>query len=366
MKPSRTTSRATCFYTSSSKRQRGRNRTRCAQPLPKIALEEAFVWPSQTRDDTTNRPVEFWVHEKELQDVKPDGKRAREMKKHHVVLQVLSTTAQGLQHLGDPTVEGQVRKAREVNDYLHEKVAAAPSLFRGFASLPMRSPAEAARELRRCVTELGFVGALVNGADTVGDKVLYYDTPDYDVLWKTFVELDVPLYLHPAVYTSEVMTQDFSREYPMLVASAWGFSAYLAQHVLRLVMSGVFDRFPRLQLILGHMGEFLPWWAERLDHRLCMYQRDNRVAHKSRSLPRQTLSYYLRHNILVTTSGFFSDDALMYVIKKMGVDRVLFSIDYPYETHGEASRWMDRVPLSRKEKEKVAYANALRVLKLAR
>jgi 2,3-dihydroxybenzoate decarboxylase len=259
-----------------------------------------------------------------------------------------------------------------------------PTRFKAFAVLPMRDPKEAAKELERCVKELKMVGALVNGNDISYSKnykdgdALFYTTLDYDILWKKFVELDVPLYIHPTVYMTPYKSKDskivdFYNKFPQLAASAWGFSIFLAQQILTLVLSGVFDRFPKLKLILGHMGEVLPWWAERFDHRLCIYKQElNQVTNEEFKknklpyfqIPKLTLSEYLKRNIYITTSGWFSDDALKYLIKKVGIDRVLFSIDYPYEKQSVACEWMDNVPLPMKDKEKIAYKNAAKLLKI--
>jgi 2,3-dihydroxybenzoate decarboxylase len=199
------------------------------------------------------------------------------------------------------------------------------------------------------------------------------------VLWKKFVELDVPLYIHPTVYAStDTLVPDknldsFYKKYPQLAANPFGFHHNLSQQVLRIVLSGVFDRFPSFKLILGHMGEFLPWFAERFDHRFCEYKLDLKQITKKQFkknkfpvwvYPKLTLQEYLKKNIYITTSGWFSDSALKYAIEKMGIDRVLFSIDYPYEQQKTACDWMDRVPLSRKDKEKIAYKNAEKLLKI--
>jgi predicted TIM-barrel fold metal-dependent hydrolase len=312
-----------------------------------------------------------------------------EMKDNNVIFQIISPTASGLQNLKIKTTSNQVKKATEVNNYIYNKIKNNPNSFKAFATLPMRSPIHAAKELERCVKDLGMVGALVNGSDLLLKKSkksikkvqvsLFYDTPNYDVLWKKFEELDVPIYFHPEVYPSTDTTipdlnlLEFYDKFPILAESSWGFTVGLAQHIMRLVVSGVFDRFPKLKVILGHMGEILPWMAERYDHRLCMYKANLKQINKADfkknllveyTLPKLSLSEYLRKNIYVTTSGWFSNDALEYVIKKMGIERVLFSIDYPYEDQDIACEWMDNVPLSLKDKKKIAYENTAKLLKI--
>jgi len=347
--------------------------------LKKIALEEAIIWPTQTADATVKVPIEYSVHKNDLLDI--TGKRLKEMDENNVLMQIISPTAGGLQKLNKGIGCSQIQKAQEVNDYMYNQIRSHPTRFKAFASLPTRHPVEAAQELERCVTQLGMLGALVNGPDTAfNEKAIFYDGREYDVLWKKFVDLDVPLYLHPTIYTSIHDTKpdpiflEFFTEFPSLQASPWGFSFYLAQHVMRLIVSGVFDRFPKLKIILGHMGELLPWWAERFDHRICMYKTEKNLAkeedkkiYKWRDfpLPRLSVSEYLKRNIYITTSGFFSDDALLYAIQKMGIERVMFSIDYPFESQSRACEWMDRVPLSLKNKELIAYKNAAKLLKIS-
>jgi len=370
--------------------------------IKKIALEEAITWPGQKQEVNEHSSLEFVINSgigsesesesksnstsnNKLLDI--TDKRLKEMDANNIIIQVISPTASGIQNLLLTKTSDQVIKAKEVNDYMYNQISNYTNKFKAFATLPMRDPYQASIELERCISKLGMVGALVNGYDILyldlepnpTNKVLFYDTPEYDVLWKKFEELDVPLYLHPIVYKSindqvpDKQLLDFYDKYPSLSASEWGFSSYLAQHVLRLIISGIFDRFPKLKLILGHMGEMLPWIAERYDHRLCIYKNELKQISKEEFkknklpefiIPQLTLTEYLQRNIYITTSGWFSNDALEYVIKKVGIDRVMFSIDYPFEDQSDASDWMDNVPLSIEDKEKVAYKNAARLLKI--
>ena len=253
----------------------------------------------------------------------------------------------------------------------------------------MREPKLAAKELKRCVKDLGMVGALVNGLDilyknpissTYPNRMpIFYDGQNYDILWKTLEELDVPLYIHPTIYNTnnqafpDTYTLNFYDEFPQLTGSAWGFSIYLAQHILRLILHGVFDRFPKLKIILGHMGELLPWWADRFDNRMCIWRQEKKqISNKSFknfhlpefTFPKLPVIEYLKRNIYITTSGWFSDDALFYCINKLGIDHVLFSIDYPYEDQKSAADWIDNVNLNLEDKEKISYKNAVKLLKL--
>lgn len=363
--------------------------------LKKIALEEAITWPTQETDVNEKAPLEYLINQGKGYDktnklLDLTGLRLNEMNENNIQYQILSYTAsgiQGLKYIANTTGQnGQVRKAIEVNNYMYNKIKENPFRFKAFATLPMSSPKHAVKELDRCVKDLGMVGVLLNGNDVIYkrgkhllNQMLFYDTPQYDVFWQKLVDLDVPLYIHPRVYGSpsesvpDKYLDSFYRQYPQLPGSAWGFSIYLAQQILRLILSGVFDRFPKLKLILGHMGEILPWWADRFDHRLCTYKNElNQISKnilKNNKLPefkipKLTLREYLKQNIYVTTSGWFSDSALKYVIDVMGVDRVLFSIDYPYEQQKMASDWIDNVDLPLEQKEKIAYKNAAKLLKI--
>jgi len=368
-----------------------KNNKKIKNKVKKIALEEAIIWPSQEKQVNEDVPLEYVLntgkgYDKYNRLLDITDLRLKEMDENNVIYQIISPTASGIQNLNNKSNEYQIKKAVEINDYMHSKIRDHTNRFKAFCSLPMRSPKAAAKELERCVKNLGMLGALVNGNDNIynnGSKnaeALYYDTPDYDVLWAMFEKLDVPLYIHPTIYPSvDVLQPDealqaFYKKYSVLVASPWGFSMNLAQHMLRIIYSGVFDRFPKLKIILGHNGEFLPWWADRIDHRICIYKQElpliSKQAFKENNLPlfnvpKLSLMEYLRKNIYITTSGWFSDDALEYVIKKVGIDRVIFSIDYPYEKQNIACEWMDNVTfLSKEDKEKVAYKNAAKLLKL--
>jgi len=356
--------------------------------LKKIALEEAIIWPTQSQDEVFRPVLWYDVLANKLLDkssIEQDiiGPRLKEMNKNNVAYQIISITASGIQNLRSKSPKSQINKAIEVNNFMYSKVKSSPERFKAFCVLPMGSPKEAAIELERCIKKLGMVGSLVNGSQTVYNNnkaiSLFYDTPEYDVLWKKFVELDVPLYLHPTVYDSpdtidpDIDYSDLYKKYPQLAGSPFGFHHNVSQHVLRLMLSGVFDRFPKFKLILGHMGEYLPWFAERFDHRMCVYKQYLssipekefiKQNFKAWIFPKLTLMEYLRKNIYITTSGWFSNNDLKYVIKKMGVERVLFSMDYPYEFQSLACDWIDKVPLPWAVKEQIAYKNAEKLLKI--
>lgn len=337
--------------------------------LPKIALEEAFIWPTYKSDVDETFPNEFTKNYEKLLDIK--NIRVKEMEKNNIKIMVLSSTTSGIQCLNFGI--DQVKKAQEINNYIYSQIEGNNN-FKAFDALPMRNPKKASQELERCVTKLGMVGALVNGYDieNLGNgkqKIYFYDTPEYDVLWKKFEELDVPLYLHPAVYHSidesdPHMFDDLFKKYEILSASAWGFSFNLSYHVMRIVLSGVLDRFPKLKIILGHMGECIVFFADRFDHRVSIYKSETKNSSNTIKLPKLSLKQYIKKNFYVTTSGWFDDDTLDFIVKKAGINRVMFSIDYPYENAKLASKWLDNLKIPKINKEKIAWKNAKKILKL--
>jgi len=327
--------------------------------MRKIALEEAVAVPGQ-RDLVPGGRSSFEYQAMmpvydQLTDI--TGERLRHMDAGGIEVSVLSVTAPGAQ--GIPADRDAAGLVTGWNDYLAAAVDGHADRFACFAALPMRDPDAAVRELRRCVGELGFVGALVNGYDD-GDGSsgpLYYDAPAYLLFWQCVEELGVPVYLHPRSVPSGRVTA--YRGYPQLNGAAWGFHVETAEHVLRLILSGLFDRCPRLQVIIGHMGEFLPWWSWRLDHRL---SRD-----PGEKLPlARTVTECLRENLFITTSGYFDTPALEHALNVVGAERVLYSVDYPYESCEEAGSWFDKLDLPEDAQEKIAYSNASRLLRLDR
>jgi gamma-resorcylate decarboxylase len=312
-----------------------------------IALEEHFALPETLGDSEQYAIVGSWSDLKsQLLDL--GELRITEMDRHGVTFAILSLNAPAIQALSSTALA--VDTARRANDVLAEAVARYPHRFGGFAALPMQDPDAAAVELRRAVEHLGLKGALVNGFSMVerGDGVAYYDAPEYAPFWAEVERLDVPFYLHPRdpLLSREPILQG----HPWLCGSAWAFGVETATHALRLMASGLFDRHPRLSLILGHLGEMLPFNTWRIDHRL---------AKSPRGIPaRRTVTDYLRSNVYVTTSGHFRTPALLDVIAEMGAERVLFSIDYPFEDMSDGVNWFRTVPLPPAEHEQIAHANA--------
>jgi 2,3-dihydroxybenzoate decarboxylase len=257
-------------------------------------------------------------------------------------------------------VERAIGVAREANDVLAGEIAKRPDRFLGFAALPMQDPDEAARELSRCVKELGFVGALVNGFSQAGtpDSALYYDLPLYRAFWRTVAELDVPFYLHPRNPLPGAIPGYEGHNW--LMGPNWAFHAETSVHALRLIGSGLFDEHPRLQIILGHLGEGIPAYLWRIDHRNDWMKAPHKYAAK------KPVADYFRNNFVLTTSGNFSTSALNQAVAEIGTNRVLWSADYPFEDISDAADWIDAAPISDADRVKICRTNALELFKLAK
>lgn len=317
----------------------------------KIALEEAFSAPGLAPYlDLTLRHFDAKgksAFARVLEDL--SEQRIAIMDAAGVDLFVLSQTSPGVQGEKDPAVA--VQRAREANDYLHAQVGAHPDRYRGFAHLAMQDVQAAGDELERCVRDLGFLGALING-NTGG---VYLDDERYFPFWERVVKLGVPVYIHPA---DPDVQPHVLEGYPVMQGAVWGWSVDNSSHFLRLLFSGLFDRFPELTIILGHMGETLPYFAWRLDSRYAVISDPNRPRLK------QKPSDYLRSNLIITTSGVCQDSALQCALAELGEDRVLFSVDYPYEATQTCAEWIERTPLTDAQREKICYRNAERVLRI--
>jgi predicted TIM-barrel fold metal-dependent hydrolase len=274
------------------------------------------------------------------------------MDEAEITVQVLSTSGPGADLLDG--AEGNAL-AREMNDGLAEAIARHPLRFAGFAHLPMRDPEAAARELTRTVRDLGFHGALING--TTEDRFL--DDPRFDPILTAAEDLAVPIYLHPHLAPAAVRTLYYgnlpSAAGQALETAGWGWHSETAIHVLRLVLSGTLDRHPRLKLIIGHMGEGLPAMLARCDQVFEAY-----VAHLARPISRTILD-----QVWITTSGIFTLPPFMAALLTFGIDRILFSVDYPYASNAHGHNFLRSLPLSPADLAKVAHGNADRLLALA-
>jgi gamma-resorcylate decarboxylase len=322
------------------------------QMVGKIALEEHFSPPSLRRYKLPwGRPDQFAGLLRRLEDF--DGERLSQMDELGIEIAVLSFIAAGVQDITS-TPEAIV-VAREANDDLANRISRQPDRFIGFAALPMQDPEAAATELNRAVTELGFRGALVNGATLTSDggTGAYYDAPQYGEFWAEVARLGVPFYLHPRNPLPGNAGPYDGR--PELIGPTWSFAVETGTHALRLITSGLFDHSPELTLILGHLGEFLPFAIERLQQRLSHYP--SVVLERS---PRDVL----QENFFVTTSGNYHTPSLLGTMLQMGADRILFATDYPFEQMEDTSRWFDGLPISEADRNKIGRANAASLLGL--
>ncbi|HEY2637637.1 MAG TPA: amidohydrolase family protein [Solirubrobacteraceae bacterium] len=268
-----------------------------------------------------------------------------------IEVQVISHTTPGVQTLDAVTA---VPLARRANDHLAAAVGEHPDRFAGLATLPTPDPAAAADELERAVGELGLLGAMVNG-HTEGR---FLDDPAFDGILERAERLDVPLYLHPTEPVPAVRSayyEGLSDQVTwMLSAAAWGWHAETGLHVLRMIFGGVFDRHPGLKLVIGHMGEMLPFMLDRVDDQLPP------AASGLARLP----SEYVREHLWVTTSGLFSVPPLLCALEVLGAERVLFSVDWPYADNAAGRRLLDEAPLADSDLERLAHGNADRLLGL--
>jgi len=318
--------------------------------MMKVALEEHFLTPALVPHMRAGMPKVSPEAAVELTALMLDfgERRLQAMDSAGVELAVLSISGPGVQ--AEPDAALAVKLAREANDVLAAEVQKQPARYRGFAHLPMQDVPAAIAELERAVVQLGFVGALVNG-HTDG---VYLDDPRYDPFWERLQGLDVPLYLHP---TDSFVLPHVLQGAPELVKPTWEWNFETSSHFLRLVFSGVFDRFPRLKIILGHMGETIPYHLWRFDSRAALIVGKRPL--------KEVPSVYMKRNLYVTTSGQFDQVPLMAALAALGDERVLFSIDYPYEDSALAGRFLDDAPLDAPTRAKVARGNALAVMKIA-
>jgi len=277
--------------------------------------------------------------------------RLRSMDEAGITMQVLSNTGPGPDLVPGP--DG-IAIAREMNDHLAAAVARHPKRFAGFAVLPMQSPDATAAELVRAVKELGFLGALINGT-TEGR---FLDHPSYDVLLAAAVELDVPIYIHPHL-APDAVRQAYYSDLPagagrVLEAAGWGWHSETAIQILRLVLSGALDRHRRLKLIIGHMGEMLPMMLARDDE---VFSLD--IDHLARPISRA-----MTDQVWITTSGIFTEPPFLAALLTFGIDRIMFSVDYPYAQNAKGRTFLDRLSLAPADMAKLCHGNADALLKL--
>jgi 2,3-dihydroxybenzoate decarboxylase len=316
--------------------------------MRKIALEEHFTTPELAK--YVARPTQsdtiFADIEKRLADF--DQLRLETMDKAGIDVAVLSVTTPGVQ--SEPDAKLAVGLARSANDRLAREVQKRPRRYAGFAHVAMQDVGAAADELQRAIKDLGFKGALING-QTGGH---YLDEDRYLPFWERVQELDVPVYLHPGGLVDHPAM--FANR-PELNGPTWAWTVETATHALRLVFGGTFKRFPKLKVILGHMGETLPFLLWRFDSR-AQLQVGKEIAPGSRP------SDIIKRNIVITTAGVCAPGPLVEAIGALGEDSVMFSVDYPYEDTQVAADFIDSAPISEALRAKVCHGNAERLLRL--
>jgi predicted TIM-barrel fold metal-dependent hydrolase len=322
-----------------------------------ITLEEHYASPAfldgpgrmlREQPRMTGRPG-FGSMAEDLSDL--GEKRIAEMDAAGIDVQVLSLTDPSVQQL-DAT--GAVELAREANDYLAEAVGLHPTRFAGFATLPTAAPDIAADELERMVKKHGFKGGWINGHT----RGRYLDDKSFWPILERADALKVPLCIHPTPPPAPVVEAYYSGFSPEvtfgLSRHGWGWHIETAVHVLRLILSGAFDQFPDLQIVIGHLGEALPFMMPRLDKGLSMNitKLDRPVAD------------YLQENVYYSFSGFNFTSTFLDLYLQVGADRIMFSADYPYSSMAEARAFLDHLPVSLADKNKIAHGNAERLLRL--
>jgi 2,3-dihydroxybenzoate decarboxylase len=270
-------------------------------------------------------------------------------------MMILSLNAPAIQAI--PHTPTALQVARKSNDFLAAEVKKRPDRFQAFAALAMQDPDEATRELQRCVKELGFRGALVNGFSSIEkEAMVYLDDRRYDGFWAECAKLDVPFYLHPR--NPLPSASQIYEGHPWLLGPTWAFGQETAVHALRLMASGLFDRHPKLQIVLGHLGEGLPYSIWRVDNRNAWTKTPPRYPAKKK------LGDYFRENFHLTTSGNFRTQTLIDAILEVGSDRILFSTDWPFENVDHAALWFDACPISEVDRAKIGRTNAVKLFKL--
>jgi 2,3-dihydroxybenzoate decarboxylase len=315
--------------------------------LKKIALEEHFLSPGL---------IDYWAPTvAELKPAVADAMfraltdlgdaRLQAMERAGIVRAILSAAGPGVQ--AEPVIATAARKASESNEFLGREIQKRPRSYLGFAHLPMQNPAAAADELERCVRDLDFCGALIHGHS----QGHYLDEASFDVFWERAQALDAPVYLHRA---DPLVPAPVLAGYRMLRGPGWEAAFETGSHALRLVFGGVFDRFPKARIILGQLGDMLPYMLASLD---AQAQRDGATLDKPPS-------DYFRDNIFVTTSGLLAAAPLYCAVTALGPDQVMFGTGYPFEPIADAAHFLDSVRLDEGLRADIAYRNAARVFRL--
>ncbi|CQD44279.1 amidohydrolase family protein [Yersinia mollaretii] len=330
-----------------------------------IAVEEAFItsdivteWDNYLSRDNVEPGFRMMgktylkatPSTKEVQDrlLNMGTERIADMNSAGIDMQILSLCSPGVQ-IFEPTLGTML--AHHANDILSDAIKAFPTRFAGLAAIAPQDPNAAVIELARC-KRLGLKGVIIN-SHTMGE---YLDAEKYLPILESCESLGLPIYLHPREPSPSMIAPYL--DYGLYFAG-WGFAAETGLHALRLIMSGIFDKLPKLKIILGHLGEGLPFWLQRIDNRYKL-QVSIGAVRKMRKLP----SEYFRLHFVITTSGMYSDAALQLCLTELGADSILFAADYPHESAMEAVVFMDSTPISNEDRDKIYWKNAMRVFDL--
>ena len=277
--------------------------------------------------------------------------RIAEMDAAGLDVQVLSLNSPGVEQAD---AAEQIAIARDANDFLAEAIKKHPTRLAGFAVLPVASPEQAAEELERCVRQLGFKGTLINGHT----RGRYLDDKFFWPIFERAVALNVPVYLHPTIAPKAVVEASYSGFSPqvtgVLSGGGWGWHIETAVHLIRMILGGVFDKFPTLQVVIGHLGEGIPFMLPRL----------NRNLPTEMTKLARPVGAYLRENVHYTFGGFNFPATFMDLLQEVGVDRIMFSVDYPYGSMQEALAFLKQLPVTDADRERIAHGNAERLYKL--
>jgi len=320
----------------------------------KIALEEHVAFESTLGDSRQFGPHVWPELRHRLLDVQDT--RLKMMDAGGVEMMILSLNAPAVQAIRDTKTAIEV--TRQTNDALAEQVRKRPDRFAAFGALPMQDPEAAATELKRCIDELGFKGVLVNGftENEQPDAAVYYDLPQYRPFWRVVEESGFPFYLHPR--NPLPGWAKFYEGHAWMLGPNWAFNAETAVHALRLIGSGLFDEFPKLRIVLGHLGEGIPPLLWRIDNRNGWMNAPHKYAAK------RGVADYFRNHFYLTTSGNFHTPSLVQAVAEMGADRVMFSIDWPFEGVDEGCSWFDAADIPEDQRRRIGRDNAIQLFKL--
>ena len=321
----------------------------------KIGLEEHFALEDTLGDSQPFVPADCW-EELRARLLDFQVKRIAEMDRHGIEMMVLSLNAPAVQAIHDRAKA--IEMAQRANDLMANEIAKRPDRFQGLAALALQDPDASCREFDRCVKDLGFRGALANGFSQIDDPetCVYLDDPRYKAFWALVAQHDVPFYLHPR--NPIASWAQIYKGHEWLLGPTWAFGQETAVHALRLMGSGLFDTHPNLKMIIGHMGEGLPFSLWRIDNRNAW------VKAKHKNAAKESIRHYFERNFWITVSGNFHTPSLVSAMMEMGSDKIMFSTDWPFENVDHASNWFDSADISDNDKRKIGRDNAVSLFKL--